>query len=102
MTEKCKQSNACGHGMSQQQSIDEIRADNITEICKKVNKDPVVMMMTEWYDLYEKNVSCRQLYPGFEKQVSNNVSYERQFMKYSCLNSYIILSNAYAKQNQCL
>eukprot|EP00794_Sanderia_malayensis_P000658 gene658-1326_t len=70
VSKKCEETkNASGQKITQEEAIDEVRADNITDYFKTINKDPVVMMMTQWYDQYEMNVPCSQLYPGFEKQI---------------------------------
>ena len=71
MTARCQRNRPDGRTYTREQAIDEVRADNIIQYCKDQSKDPVVMMMTEWYDAYERNIREIDLYHGFEKQVSS-------------------------------
>ena len=71
---KYNEANAsAGHGdVSYSQCLDEIRAKRIKEKHDKYDeggKDPVVLMMTDWYDQFQEYESNPELIPVFEKQV---------------------------------
>ena len=62
-----------GHeDVSYTQCLDEVRAKRIKEKYDKYDdggKDPVVLMITEWYDQFKEYESKAELIPVFEKQV---------------------------------
>ena len=64
-----------GHeDVSYSQCLDEVRAKRIKEKHDKFDeggKDPVVLMMTDWYKEFVEYESKVELIPVFEKQVSS-------------------------------
>eukprot|EP00112_Aurelia_sp_Birch-Aquarium-sp1_P007179 Seg1782.13 transcript_id=Seg1782.13/GoldUCD/mRNA.D3Y31 product="Transient receptor potential cation channel subfamily V member 1" protein_id=Seg1782.13/GoldUCD/D3Y31 len=68
--EKTRDAKSDNRNASHEQMTDEVRADNITTYFQSLDKDPVVGMMTDWYDTYEAFVGDTDLYLGFEKQIT--------------------------------
>ena len=69
MREKTRAAKSDNRNASHEQMTDEVRADNITTYFQSLDKDPVIGMMTDWYNTYEAYVDDTDLYLGFEKQV---------------------------------
>ena len=69
MREKTQAAKSDNRSASHEQMTDEVRADNITTYFQSLDKDPVIGMMSDWYDTYEEYVDDTDLYLGFEKQV---------------------------------
>ena len=56
--------------MNIEQAIHEVRADKIIKHFEdNGDKEPVVEMMTDWFDTFELAADDSDLLPGFEKQV---------------------------------
>ena len=65
-------SNVGREDVSYSQCLDEVRAERIKKKYDQYDeggKDPVVLMMTDWYDQFKEYESKTELIPVFEKQV---------------------------------